>query len=62
MRSADLKDGVVDTDAERFGSSVPVTRGWADRIMRQCRRTGVQIWIVPGRRPALSLPRPAPAG
>lgn len=62
MRSADLKDGVVDTDAELFGSSFLVTRAWADRITRQCRRTGMQVWIVPDRRPALSFPRPAPAG
>ncbi len=49
-RSADLKDGVVDTDAERFGSSFLVTRAWADRILGQCRRAGVAVWIVPDRR------------
>ncbi|XDF35436.1 hypothetical protein RBH89_25085 [Paracidovorax avenae] len=61
-RSADLRNGVVDTDAERFGSSFLVTRAWADRITRQCRRSGVPVWIVPDRRPALSPARPAPAG
>ena len=30
--------------------SRPGLSAWADRILRQCRRAGVAVWIVPDRR------------